>query len=136
MASVSCAAVCLLDLEEPGCKSRVRSLFNTATIEGKLEILILGKDAGYKLKTMLCWNITAQAALNGHVKVVKYLRQLGISWNSWNEQPCANAALNGHLEFLKWARVNQCPWNEDTCTHAALNGHLELLKCTRAHQCP
>jgi len=77
LVSVSCAAVCLHS-EEPGCDSRAESLFKTAAIEGKLEILIWGKDAGYELDTMLKWNIITKAALNGHLEVVKYLRQLDI----------------------------------------------------------
>ena len=110
------------------------SLFNATTIEGKLEILIWGKDSGYEMDIMLNWNTIAHAALNWHLEVVKYLRQLDISWN---KQTCANAAKNGHLELLKWARANQCPWDEYwTCTLAAENGHLELLKWVRVNQCP
>ena len=39
VASVSCAAVCLHS-EESGCDGHVKSLFNTAAKEGKVEILI------------------------------------------------------------------------------------------------
>jgi hypothetical protein len=55
---------------------------------------------------MLNRYIIAHAALNGHLEVVKYLRQLGISWN---EQTCRNAAMKGHLELLIWVRANRCP---------------------------
>ena len=48
---------------------------------------------------------------------------------------CANAALNGHLEMLKWARENGCDWNSDTCANAAINGHLEVLKWARENGC-
>jgi len=132
VASVSCAAV-YLHWEEPGCDSRARSLFKTAAIEGKLEILKWGEHSGYKLNTILDCDIMVQAALHGHLEVMKYLRQLGISWN---ERTCAMAAKNGHLELLKWARANQCPWDAWTCAYAAMNGHLELLKWARANQCP
>ena len=136
-ASVSCAAMCLHS-EESGCDSHTqynhaRSIFNTAAKEGKVEILIWGEDSSYELDTMLTCNTIADAALNGHLEVVKYLRLLDIPWD---EETCAYAALNGHLELLKWARTNQCPWNERTCANAAKNGHLELLKWARANQCP
>ena len=37
----------------------------------------------------------------------------------WDDYTCSNAALNGHLEILKWAHENGCPWNEYTCSNAA-----------------
>jgi len=133
VASVSRAAMCLHP-EELGCDRHALSLFNTAEIEGKLEILIWGEDSGYELDTVLKWNIIAHAALNGCLEVVKYLRQLDISWK---KDTLANAAMNGQLEFLKWVRANQCPWDENTCASAgAMNGHLELLKWARVNQCP
>jgi hypothetical protein len=42
VASVSCAALCLHS-EEPGCDSRVVSIFNRAAKEGKVEILKFGE---------------------------------------------------------------------------------------------
>ena len=132
VASVSRAAI-YLHSEEPVCDSHARSLFKTAAAEGKLEILMWGKDCGCELDTMLnCYTI-ADVVLNWHLEVVQYLRQLDISWDSMT---CTNAAKNGHLEFLKWVRANQCPWNERMCTNAAKNGQLELLKWARANQCP
>ena len=131
-ASVSCAAVCL-HLEETDCDSHAESVFKTAAKEGKLDILMWGEDSGYELDTMLNCDIIVCAALNGHLEVVKYLRQLDIPWD---EDTFRYAALSGHLELLKWARANQCPWDEDTCSNAARNGHLELLKWARANQCP
>ena len=32
----------------------------------------------------------------------------------WNSSICSNAALKGHLEVLKWARQNGCPWTFET----------------------
>ena len=46
------------------------------------------------------------------------------------------AALNGHLEVLKWARENGCPWDSFTCSYAALNGHLEVLRWAKENGCP
>ena len=80
VASVSCAALCLHS-EEPGGDSHALLLFKTAAIEGKLEILIWGEESGYELHTILHRYIIARVALKGHFEVVKYLRQLGISWN-------------------------------------------------------
>ena len=131
VASVSCAAV-RLDSEEPGCDNHAVSLFRTAATEGKLEILIWGEESGYDLKHLLGERTMSKAALNGHLEVVKYLRQLDILWDRWT---CRNAALNCHLKLLKWCRANHCPWESWTCANAALKGHLEVLKWARTNQC-
>ena len=132
-ASVSCAAVCLRP-EEPGCNHRAALLFRTAPKKGKLEILTWGEESGYELKKMMKWfTPIADAALNGHLEVVIYLRQLELPWN---EQTCRNAAMKGHLDLLKWCRGNKCPWDAETCANAATRSRLELLKWARVNQCP
>ena len=131
--SVSCAKLCLEAERPPDCTALVKTLFIIAASAGKLEVLEWGKKLGYKLDTVLDKHTIADAALYGHLKVVKYLRKLGIPWDKWT---CTYAALNGHLELLKWCRVNQCPWDEETCAMAAKNGHLELLKWARENGCP
>jgi hypothetical protein len=44
-----------------------------------------------------------------------------------NTQTCYIAALHGHLKILKWARKHGCSWNSGTCTLAGANGHFEAL---------
>jgi len=133
VASVSCAAVCLDSEGEPGYDSHAASIFNTAATQGKLEILVWGVNSGYELNTILDGDTIANAALNGHLEVVKYLRTVSIEWDS---DTCAFAAMNGHFKLLKWVRANQCPWDARTCSLAASNGHLNLLKWARSNQCP
>ncbi len=158
--SVSCAKLCLAATTTERPKAAQCLLFNTAARDGKLNILKWGTDSGYDLKNVLNARTIANAAFNGHLEVVQYLRTLGISRNAgtcahaayngylvllkwtrandcpWDERICSCAAQNCHLQTLKWARVNQCPWDERTCARAAENGHLELLKWARANQCP
>ena len=55
---------------------------------------------------------------------------------SWNELACTEAAKNGHLEVLIWLRDNNCPWNEYACTFAAASGHLEVLIWLHTNNCP
>ena len=129
--SPSRAELCL-DTEGSYYNTRTGPLFQAATSNGKLDVLKWGQDSGYELDNMLDENGIANAVLNRHLEVVKYLRKLGISWN---ERTCSNAAMNGHLDLLKWCRANQCPWNVRTCSNAAFSGHLELLKWARANQC-
>jgi len=122
-----------LDMDESYCDTRAVELFQAAISDGKLDVLKWGEESGYELCNILDGKKIADVALNGHLEVVKYLRNLGISWD---EDTCSNAAENGHLELLKWCRVNQCPWNEHTCSRAVMKGHLELLKWARLNGCP
>ena len=46
------------------------------------------------------------------------------------------AAENGHLEVLRWLRENGCPWDFTTCSSAAKNGHLEVLQWACENGCP
>ena len=50
----------------------------------------------------------------------------------------AQAALNGHLELLKWVRATEppCPWGCDACDMAARGGQLEVLQWLHAQECP
>ena len=93
-----------------------------------LELYKLSRDNGCPWGKLICNN----AALNGHLYILKWARKNACPWD---ESTCANAALNGHLEVLKWARENGCPWDDSTCNRAAENGHLEVLKWAREHGC-
>ena len=49
---------------------------------------------------------------------------------------CKNAARNGHLECIKYLRENGCPWDEETCSSAAFYGHLDCLQYAYENGCP
>jgi hypothetical protein len=129
---VSCAQLCL-GTERPNCDTGTTELFQAAAKNGQLKVLKCWQGSGYELESLLGKVDIANVARNWHLEVVKYLRQLGVSWV---ERAYESAADGGHLELLKWSRAYQCPWNEETCSSATINGHLELLKWARANQCP
>ena len=69
--------------------------------------------------------ITA-AARQGNLEMVKYCvaNECPI-----DEDACAFAAFNGHLEVLKYLREEvKAPWDWETAAFAALNGHLHVLE--------
>ena len=71
------------------------------------------------------WTIFA-AAEQGNLEMVKYCvaNECPI-----NEGACANAAKNGHLECLKYLREEvKAPWESWTAAWAAQNGHLHILE--------
>jgi len=66
------------------------------------------------------------AAKKGNLEMVKYCvaNECPI-----DEFACANAALEGHLEVLKYLREEaKAPWDSWTATRAAQNGHLHILE--------
>jgi hypothetical protein len=52
------------------------------------------------------------------------LLQMNVIKCPWDESTCAHAAGEGHLDVVKWLRENKCPWDEWTCADAAQEGHL------------
>ncbi|CAL6418125.1 unnamed protein product [Bathycoccus prasinos] len=71
------------------------------------------------------WTITA-AASQGNLEMVKYCvaNECPI-----DEDACAFAAFNGHLEVLKYLREEaEAPWDSETAERAAENGHLHILE--------
>src|SRR5579872_1192098 len=76
--------------------------------------------------------VCANAALGGHLEVLKWTRE---KYFNWDWKTCANAAMNGHLEVLKWARMKYCPWDYRTCEYATNYHHLEVLLWARQNGC-
>jgi hypothetical protein len=71
------------------------------------------------------WTILP-AAGQGNLEMVKYCvaNECPI-----DEDACAFAAFNGHLEVLKYLREEaKAPWDRKTATEAAFNGHLHILE--------
>ncbi len=69
----------------------------------------------------------AYAAQNGHLEILKYLREEAKApWDYWT---AAWAAQNGHLHILEYLVERKYDeYNEDACWFAANNGHLDCLK--------
>ena len=66
------------------------------------------------------------AAEQGNLEMVKYCVANECPINEW---ACENAAANGHLEVLKYLREEaKAPWDWETAFFAAKNGHLHILE--------
>ena len=76
--------------------------------------------------------LCAEAALGGHLEILKLFREKNYEWN---HDVCSYAALNGHIEILEWARKQGCEWDSVSCSCAAMHGHLEVLKWAYEHGC-
>ncbi len=69
----------------------------------------------------------AHAAFNGHLEILKYLREEVKA--PWDEYTAIWAAENGHLHILEYLVEREYDeYDESACTWAAKNGHLDCLK--------
>ena len=69
----------------------------------------------------------ANAAKNGHLEVLKYLRETAKA--PWAEGTASLAAENGHLHILEYLVERKYDqYNACVCANAARNGHLDCLK--------
>ena len=69
----------------------------------------------------------AFAALNGHLEVLKYLREEAEA--PWDWYTATWAAQNGHLHILEYLVERKYDkYDEYVCKSAAENGHLDCLK--------
>jgi hypothetical protein len=72
-------------------------------------------------------NACAQAAKNGHLECLKYLREEVKA--PWTYHTASWAAKNGHLHILEYLVERKYDqYSEGACMFAAMRGHLDCLK--------
>ena len=89
----------------------------------KLELLKWARE-----EKKCTWNSRTinAAADQGNLEMVKYCVANECPIGTY---ACENAAENGHLEVLKYLREEaKAPWDSDTAYLAAKNGHLHILE--------
>ena len=136
--------------EEKKCKWSSHTIYAAAE-QGNLEMVkycVANKCPMYE-------DACAYAAGNGHLEVLKYLREeVKATWDSrtaswaaenghlhileylverkydkYLEGACMFAAMRGHLDCLKYLHETaKAPWDWDTATSAAKTGHLHILQ--------
>jgi len=66
-------------------------------------------------------DMCALAGKYGHLKMLKYLRKSGFSWD---DRTCNFSEQNGHYECFKYAYEKGCPWGRITKNVA---GHRNMI---------
>jgi hypothetical protein len=108
--------------EEKKCEWSVGPI-NAAAEQGNLEMVKYCIANECPIDESAC----AFAASNGHLEVLKYLREEGKA--PWDSRTAAWAAENGHLHILEYLVERKFDkYNEWACTLAAKYGYLDCLK--------
>ena len=96
---------------------------NAAARQGNLEMVKYCVANECPIGTYAC----AFAAQNGHLEVLKYLREELKA--PWDDCTASSAAQNGHLHILEYLVERKYDqYNEDACLFAAKHGQLNCLK--------
>jgi hypothetical protein len=81
------------------------------------------------------WRSAAWAAENGHLHILEYLVER--KFDKYNEYACEYAAMNGHLDCLKYLHETaKAPWDEDAVQGAHENNQTECVQYLLDNNCP
>ena len=144
--------------EEKKCRWDRRTI-NAAASQGNLEMVKYCVANECPIGTWAC----SDAAENGHLECLKYLREeVKAPWDfrtaSWaaakgpfhileylverkydkyDERACMWAAVNGHLDCLKHLHETaKAPWDSDAVRYAHKNNHTECVQYLLDNNCP
>jgi len=108
--------------EEKNCEW-VGGTISSVAEQGNLEMVKYCVANECPIDEMAC----AYAAENGHLEVLKYLREEVKA--PWYSETANWAALNGHLHILEYLVEREYDeYDEFACRNAAMNGHLDCLQ--------
>ena len=81
------------------------------------------------------WGTAAWAAQNGQLHILEYLVER--KYDQYSEDACFWAAGNGHLDCLKYLHETaKAPWDEDAVREAHENKHFECVQYCLDNNCP
>ena len=81
------------------------------------------------------WRTAAGAAESGHLHILEYLVER--KYDEFDEEACESAAMNGHLDCLKYLHETaKAPWDEEAVREAHEYKHTECVQYLLDNNCP
>jgi len=81
------------------------------------------------------WRTAAWAAGSGHLHILEYL--VDRKYDEYDEEACEFAADGGHLDCLKYLHETaKAPWDEEAIRSAHENNHPECVQYLLDNDCP
>ncbi|CAL6331510.1 unnamed protein product [Bathycoccus prasinos] len=81
------------------------------------------------------WRTAAWATESGHLHILEYLVER--KFDQYNEYACRNAAENGHLDCLQYLHETaKAPWDSAAVRVARKNKHTECVQYLLDNDCP
>jgi hypothetical protein len=81
------------------------------------------------------WTTASSAARNGHLHILEYLVER--KYNEYISYACERAAVNGHLDCLKYLHETaKAPWDDWSVFYAHANNQAECLQYLLDNNCP
>jgi hypothetical protein len=88
-----------------------------------------------EVKTPWDWHTARMASENGHLHILEYLFER--KYDHYDEYECYLAASNGHLDCLKYLHeVAKAPWDSDAVYFAHEDNQPECLQYLLDNNCP
>ncbi len=117
-------------------KGHYESVCLATVKKGDLEYLkkLRLRNPSFELPEGMC----REAAANGYLHTLQWLRLPENGPCYWNAEVCTYAAGAGQLEVLQWMRSCDppCPWDETVCSHASCSNYFEITQWARAQNPP
>ena len=88
-----------------------------------------------EVKARWDWNTATRAAKNGHLHILEYLVER--EFDEYDEFSCESAAKFGHLDCLKYLHETaKAPWDHVAVFAAHKNNHTECVQYLLDNNCP
>ena len=104
-----------------------------AAESARLDVLEWLKEHHLLLDLDVMYMVQESAATNGHLAVLKLLKEIGVQDGP---KITSAAAQSGDLETLKWVRELGYPWHPRTFRHVATKPGWDVLMWLREQGCP
>ena len=112
---------------DPNQQATLDRILHYACDGGQLDVVKYAQSIGAELYS----NLYRSASWDGHLHIIKYLREQALDWGS--SQFVETLCYYGHLPCIEFVLEQGCEWPRQGTSLAAKNGHISILKYAHEH---